>query len=552
MKTNPLCLAIVATACLWLTHSEQATAGAILRLYYDGVPGGSVSDLREASLFPDAPTFHEVLTNQLEGVENAGDVYGTWIRGYLEAPQTGDYVFWIASDDDGELWLSTDHTAGNLQKIAENIGAVGERAFDAKPMQRSASIPLMRGQKYYLEVFHKEAAGAAHIAVGWELPDGTAQRPLPGDHLLLFPIDAAWQPRQTAPVVVTDHAGLPVPLLTDAFAEEGQDVVFRITVEASQPASFQWLRNGEDIEDAILSFLRLESVSETDDGAAYSVRVSNSMGTVTSDPAALHVQPDLVPPTLVSAITRGNPNGLDVRFSEPVDETTASNPANYQIDSGVNVTDAELINDETARLTTSTIAEGSGYTLTVNNVSDRAAAGNVIAADSQLSFLQVQGVITQKSYEDIPGPLLEDLTGSTKFPDAPDSITFPVQLEIIPLRQDNYGVQFQGYLVPPMNGDYVFFVSSRNQSALFLSSDDDPANMIEIASESEFSTPRDWETVQEDSGAGFDESAFANRTDRDSFSAPTPDRLRVILIPDASVVADATKPPARVEGGDVS
>jgi hypothetical protein len=57
---------------------------------------------------------------------------------------------------------------------------------------------------------------------------------------------------------------------------------------------------------------------------------------------------------------------------------------------------------------------------------------------------------------------------------------------------------------------------------------------------------------EEDSGAGFDESAFANRTDRDSFSAPTPDRLRVILIPDASVVADATKPPARVEGGDVS
>ena len=480
---------------------QELNAGTILRLYYDGVPGNSVADLTSSALFPNAPTFYDVLTEALEGLENEPDDYGSWIRGYLEAPQSGDYVFWIASDDDSELWLSTDHTVANLRKIAENIGAVGDRAFDAKPMQRSEPVALERGGKYYLEVFHKEGAGAAHIAVGWELPDGTVQRPLPGDHLLIFPIQANWQqpqPRQTAPVILTDYFFLPVPLLLDTTAEEGQPAVFRVTVEASQPATFQWLRNDVEMPDAILSFLRLESVVAADHGARFSVRISNGQGTVTSPSVALSVQPDLERLTLVSATTRGNPNGLDVRFSEPVDEVTATNPAHYQIAPGVTVSSATLLDGVTVRLETSSIAEGSVYTLSVNNVKDRAVAGNTIASNSQLTFLQAQGVLTEKTFQDIPGTLLEDLTGSAKFPDNPDAVRFPSAFETIPLRRDNYGVQFQGFVTPPVSGEYVFYVSSRNQSVLFLSPDGDPANMVEIARENEFSTPRDWETPRPD------------------------------------------------------
>ncbi|HVR35247.1 MAG TPA: PA14 domain-containing protein, partial [Methylomirabilota bacterium] len=495
MKTKSL--AIIATACLFASF-ERATAGAILRLYYDGGPGSSVAELRSSPIFPDSPTFYEVLTESFEGVENEPDNYGSWIRGYLEAPQTGDYVFWIASDDDSELWLSTDHTVGNLRKIAENIGAVGNRAFDVKPMQRSATITLERGKKYYVEVLHKEASGSAHVAVGWQLPDGTIERPLPGEHLLIFPVNESWRPRQTAPVILTDYLGLPVPFLGDTFAEEGETVVFQVTVEATQPATFQWLRNGVAIPDAILSFLRLEGVSQADNGARFSVRISNAQGTVTSDSAVLTVQPDLDAPTLVSAITRGNPNGLDVRFSEPVSEATAGNTANYQIAPGVTVTGATLIDRQTVRLATTTIAEGSAYTLTVNNVKDRAAAGNTITPGSRLTFLQVQGVITAREFLDIPGPLLTDLTGHARFPNNPNAVIFPAQLATIPLRRDNYGLQFQGFLIPPVSGDYIFYVSSRNQSALFLSPDASPANMVEIARESTFSAPRDWETFRDD------------------------------------------------------
>lgn len=42
-----------------------------------------------------------------EGSLDWADNYGTRIRGYVHPPATVNYVFWIASDDHSELWLST-------------------------------------------------------------------------------------------------------------------------------------------------------------------------------------------------------------------------------------------------------------------------------------------------------------------------------------------------------------------------------------------------------------------------------------------------------------
>ncbi|MBK8046736.1 MAG: hypothetical protein IPK16_06205 [Anaerolineales bacterium] len=39
-----------------------------------------------------------------------GNDYGVRIRGYLLPPVDGDYRFWIAADDRGALFLSTDET----------------------------------------------------------------------------------------------------------------------------------------------------------------------------------------------------------------------------------------------------------------------------------------------------------------------------------------------------------------------------------------------------------------------------------------------------------
>lgn len=44
----------------------------------------------------------------------------------------------------------------------------------------------MKGSRYYIEALHKEASGGDHLAVGWQLPNGTMERPIPGNRLAKF------------------------------------------------------------------------------------------------------------------------------------------------------------------------------------------------------------------------------------------------------------------------------------------------------------------------------------------------------------------------------
>lgn len=78
---------------------------------------------------------------------------------------------------------------------------------------------------------------------------------------------------------------------------------------------------------------------------------------------------------------------MEVVFSEPVDLTSAEAVGNYAIDQGVTISSAILQADtETVVLTVSTLSENVTYTLTVNNVTDRAIALNLIAENTQQTF----------------------------------------------------------------------------------------------------------------------------------------------------------------------
>lgn len=158
---------------------------ALLREQWTGLPGGLVSDLTSSAAFPAAPSSGAYLSN-FEAPANAGDQYGTRLRGYVTAPQTGAYRFFIAADGAAELHLSNDADPANKQLAArsgDGPRAARGREWSFTPAQQSADIRLVAGQKYYIEALHKEAGGADHLAVAWRLPDGTFEGPIPGSRL---------------------------------------------------------------------------------------------------------------------------------------------------------------------------------------------------------------------------------------------------------------------------------------------------------------------------------------------------------------------------------
>lgn len=155
--------------------------GTILREYWTGITGTAISNLTSNSNYPNNPSGSNQLTS-LEGPTNWANSYGTRIRGYIHPGTSGTYTFWIAGDDNAELYLSTNDNPANKSRIAYVNGWTNSREWSKYSTQRSANITLTAGQKYYVEVLHKEGSGGDNIAVAWQGP-GISQQVIGGSYL---------------------------------------------------------------------------------------------------------------------------------------------------------------------------------------------------------------------------------------------------------------------------------------------------------------------------------------------------------------------------------
>ena len=162
--------------------NECTASGQITYEKYEGISGYTIANLTNHSSYPHNPTSSQLL-NLFEAPVNVADYYGARISGYICAPETGYYTFWISGDDNSELRLSSDANPANASRIAYHTGWTHSRQWDKYGSQKSGLIYLVAGQKYYVEALMKEHAGGDNLAVGWELPSGTLQRPIPGTYL---------------------------------------------------------------------------------------------------------------------------------------------------------------------------------------------------------------------------------------------------------------------------------------------------------------------------------------------------------------------------------
>jgi hypothetical protein len=100
-------------------------------------------------------------------------------------------------------------------------------------------------------------------------------------------------PGATAPTIAAQPAAVT--------ATEGEAARFSVTAAGSAPLAYQWKRGGVDIAGATASTYTLAATTLADNGAAFSVTVSNSGGSVNSTAATLTVSARPVSVTIIAA-----------------------------------------------------------------------------------------------------------------------------------------------------------------------------------------------------------------------------------------------------------
>ena len=378
MKT-PYLTSNCALQCVAWLCTATALAGSIDREFYDLIgPGTKFEDLINSGRLDSIPDLVETLTGGLKSGTGQGDEYGSRIRGFIQAPATGNYLFFIRSDEGSRLSLSPNHTAAGAKPIAQENGCctalfTGDRLAE----RRSAAQGLEKGKFYFIEVLHKEGQGNDYVEVGWQRPDG-AQETVPSAVLLPY------APANDS--AVFDEA--PTPTL-DVVA--GNTIVLSVTVRVSQPATIRWLKDGAPVPDTNLQVLTIDTAKVSDSGS-YTCEVTSATGVKKASAASkITVVPDTTAPVVVGAELNVNKATVVVRFDERVDPVSASVADNYVLNNGVSVSLPQLsLDSRSVTLKTSALAPKSkGYTLTVKNLADR--SGNKLTSstvDVNLTFAE--------------------------------------------------------------------------------------------------------------------------------------------------------------------
>ncbi|MHC4331380.1 MAG: PA14 domain-containing protein [Planctomycetota bacterium] len=178
---------------VWSFKTVAPGPGKIIREWWFDISGSGVSDLTNNERYPNSPDGSEFVS-YFRGPEDWAEQYGSRLRGWLFAPETGNYTFLIEAEDEGEIRLSPNEDPANAVMIA---GTAGE--------PESPPQALEAGKRYYIEAVMKENTIGDSIVVSWSGPGIGSMTVISADYVGATPYLAE---KAFAPFPADDTSGV--------------------------------------------------------------------------------------------------------------------------------------------------------------------------------------------------------------------------------------------------------------------------------------------------------------------------------------------------------
>jgi hypothetical protein len=439
--------------------------------------------------------------------------FATETVAYLDLKR-GFYRFGVNSDDD--FWV----TEGSMPGNAGRVGGIALGQYDGNTGRGVADttfdfVAPVDGLYPFRLAFEQGAGG---FGFEWFSVDPvTGTRTLINDPNTAGSVKAYRFDTAMPANVVTIATNLPPTLSVNQNSKMALSAVATATLNGNVITNnllftYHWTKDGADItgDPAIVgvnSPVLSIDLAQLWHFGVYQCEISlPGFPAIKSVACTVSIVQDVTPPSVTSIKGGGSLTTVTINFSEPIDSSSLI-PSSFAIDGGLVISGVEAFMDPTtslvtqAILTTSLQTEGKVYNVTINNVKD--SVGNPMT-NVKASFTAYVTDPTVKMlcefYDNIGS--ISALQASAKYlADMPDRVIAAPDFQT-PLWEngDNYGGRLAAVVTAPATGNYIFHITSDDNSQLYVSQDETPGNWVlaadgqtpYVAAVNGWTNQRDW------------------------------------------------------------
>ncbi|HYG33600.1 MAG TPA: hypothetical protein VEC99_02370, partial [Clostridia bacterium] len=402
-----------------------------------------------------------------------GDNYSRRFSGFFIPSATDDYVFFVNSDDESDLYISTDASPANKRLVAQQQGwssgalnwldggggSASQKRSDQFVDSTGASpyaqgIRMIAGQKYYIEAVHHEGTGGDYLDAtfktmnnSWELTNGEPSA-LTGNVIGSYAPKCTYVAFTQQPQNVTVTNLFPATFTAAGISDSKLSLSGNGAATLDRFVMYQWYKNGTAIPGATGSSCTIAEPAPSDNGAQIVCKIralgysDSALTPIWSNSQSATLTVVSAAPTVLGAVIYTDNNVdpavryVDISFNKRMDPALLSNIANYTITGGLTITQVTVSSSgKTAKLWVSGTPTGA-VTVTLNGLAD----GNGLALAASTKATATQAPLISK---DIGIPGVDPVFPSELWVEGPNAYTVVAQGSDIWNRADGFNFCYE-------------------------------------------------------------------------------------------------------------